>query len=95
MNDNDLSGKHPVTFVASDQAMTPPITAEILANMRYDALAKVLGELSRYLMNDAGEDHKRGRHKLAGYLTDAAYTTLKTSEHIREAWKTAKQGSAG
>jgi hypothetical protein len=50
--------------------ISPKDLARRVANMRYDALAEFLRELSVALQADAEADYERGRTKLSGYLDD-------------------------
>ena len=61
--------------------------AEELGNLRYDALAEFLSLLAAKLGEDATQDEKRGRSRLATALRDAATGANEAATAIQRAWK--------
>jgi hypothetical protein len=66
--------------------ISPKDLARRVANMRYDALAEFLGELSFLLFEDAQTDRERGRLNLAESLDEAQRELTYAKLAIDRAW---------
>ena len=59
--------------------------AHDVSNLRYDALAEFLYELSRKMHNDSCADYDRGRTRLSKSLREASYHLTSAKDSIIQA----------
>jgi hypothetical protein len=64
--------------------------AEAICNLRYDALAELIGHMQDKLWADATADYDRDRKKLATALTQAGNLAGNFSLAVEDAWKICK-----
>lgn len=77
--------KHPEKIEKYDGALTQ--LAEDLGNLRYDALADFLRDLSKKIKADGKQDEARGRTQLANSLFNCAQVLDEGAKAIDKAWK--------
>ena len=77
--------KHPEKIEKYDGTLTQ--LAEDLGNLRYDALADFLRDLSQKIQADGKKDEARGRTQLAGSLFNCAQVLSEGAKSIDKAWK--------
>jgi len=61
--------------------------ARRVADLRYDALARFLGNLVCELSSDASKDEVRGRKQLAAKMDNAIRNLRFARSHMDEAWR--------
>lgn len=78
-----MNKRHPTDVFGAP----PAVTAEALADLRYDALRDVIFGLMCRLRNDGIADANRGRPQLAAELEKAAMALGLAHYHLVGAWK--------
>lgn len=77
MNHADRAERYPGTLAE---------LAEELGNLRYDALASFLTELSAKIRRDSEQDATRGRKRLAAELRAASDSLSQAASAVERAW---------
>jgi hypothetical protein len=85
-NDNrPPSTRHSTTLPGYEG--TPAELAEAIGNLRYDALAELLGLLAAKVGRDGEKDAERGRRRLAAALRRSSEHLTHAAEEAAEAWR--------
>lgn len=80
-----LSAKHP-NSIGPFEGSLDDLAARI-GDLRYDALAHFLAQLSAKLASDGDKDAARGRRKLADSLARASAITGEAAAEVERTWR--------